>query len=48
MRREREIRRIRAAWETIDDRTLKDWIAGTGDEAHGEAPATLQSPTRAQ
>jgi len=24
MRREREIRRIAAAWETIDDRTLKD------------------------
>jgi uncharacterized protein YjiS (DUF1127 family) len=24
MRREREIGRIRAAWETIDDRTLKD------------------------
>src|SRR5205085_437035 len=24
MRREREIRRHRAAWETIDDRTLKD------------------------
>ena len=24
MRREREIRRIRAAWEMIDDRTLKD------------------------
>jgi len=24
MRREREIRRISAAWETIDDRTLKD------------------------
>ena len=24
MRREREIRRIKAAWETIDDRTLKD------------------------
>jgi uncharacterized protein YjiS (DUF1127 family) len=24
MRREREIRRITAAWKTIDDRTLKD------------------------
>ncbi len=30
--------------EELDDRTLKDWIAGTGDEAHGEAPATLQLP----
>ncbi len=34
--------------EELDDRTLKDWIDGTHDEArdeaHGEAPATLQSP----